>query len=331
LQEHEIVMHIIEMEAEMAGEDKEYLQVRIPDKEKLSRLLNKLKGDDRTMAQYAADCGDISPSTLSRILNGRISKPLSIDVLQKLYEHKSPDCELEFRYLADANGMMKKDAYESRTSRADFRNARILERREADRALITDLSNELFDRGYMLRVIRHLFKSSNSKSILTNRFDYEIQLQLENTILRWQIVLLPYHLDQERINGYMNTMEMSKDEATAKCLQRDMAMIFDRYATNFLIDAWQPDRLKGKKQSYVFTDQLYYDEFHKYMKNTYFHNEVTTILMDETAHTVIKEEWFNCPQAKEASRIFDKPVLYPGSNIDSSNEYAEWDNSDDDN
>ena len=64
--------------------DTEYVQVRTPDIMRISEYVIKAKGINRTMAQFAEDCG-IGASTLSRIANGKISKPLSEDTVKAIF------------------------------------------------------------------------------------------------------------------------------------------------------------------------------------------------------------------------------------------------------
>ena len=73
--------------------DTEYVQVRTPDIMRISEYVIKAKGINRTMAQFAEDCG-IGASTLSRIANGKISKPLSEDTVKAIYEHRAPESKI---------------------------------------------------------------------------------------------------------------------------------------------------------------------------------------------------------------------------------------------
>ena len=57
-----------------------YMQTRVPDITELGNLLKKAKGSNRTMAEYAKECG-VSPSTFSRIATGKITQPLSFETV----------------------------------------------------------------------------------------------------------------------------------------------------------------------------------------------------------------------------------------------------------
>ena len=56
--------------------EENYIQSRVPDIVALGNLLKMGKGNNRTMAEYAKQCG-ASPSTFSRIATGKITQPLS--------------------------------------------------------------------------------------------------------------------------------------------------------------------------------------------------------------------------------------------------------------
>ena len=63
----------------------EFVSVRIPDKMLIASLINKAKGS-RNMAQLAEVCG-VSASTLSRAVNGKITKPMSVELIKSISEH----------------------------------------------------------------------------------------------------------------------------------------------------------------------------------------------------------------------------------------------------
>ena len=95
--------------------DTEYVQVRTPDIMRISEYVIKAKGINRTMAQFAEDCG-IGASTLSRIANGKISKPLSEDTVKAIYEHRAPESKIDLDMFMLANGMRDKKEHERRAS-----------------------------------------------------------------------------------------------------------------------------------------------------------------------------------------------------------------------
>lgn len=109
------------IEASVTVEEiKQYQQIRTPDYALLANLLNKAKGPERAMAQFAEDT-QIGASTLSRIVNLNIKKPLSIDTIVAIYEARAnkEDTYL-LESLARATGLFPGDYAERVKSRHDF-------------------------------------------------------------------------------------------------------------------------------------------------------------------------------------------------------------------
>ena len=89
----------------------EYIQVRTPDIMKIGEYVVKAKGANRTMAQFAEECG-IGASTLSRIANGKIRKPLTEEVIRSIYEHRDEESNITLNAFMRLNGFMEKERYE---------------------------------------------------------------------------------------------------------------------------------------------------------------------------------------------------------------------------
>ena len=99
---------------------RDYVQVRTPDKAALANCVNRAKGQSRTMAQFADDC-QISASTLSRIVNRKITNPLSIDIIIKIFENRAEaQDEHLLEALARANGLHPKEYADRVNAREGF-------------------------------------------------------------------------------------------------------------------------------------------------------------------------------------------------------------------
>ena len=71
-------------------EIRNYKQIRTPDYSLLASLVSQAKGSERTMAQFSEATG-IGASTLSRLVNHNIKKPLSLDVIIRIYENRADE------------------------------------------------------------------------------------------------------------------------------------------------------------------------------------------------------------------------------------------------
>ena len=102
--------------------------------------------------------------------------------------------------------------------------------------------------------------------------------------------------------------------------RRPLRMMFDQYirraTTWFLLDAWEPEEVKGMKVSFAFVDKQLFDLFKDYVQNANLHNEMTLILMDQDDFRVISEVWIPGDYKPMTNiSVFDAPM--PGSNDDS--------------
>lgn len=85
----------------------EYVRIRQPDRDKLAELVVRAKGEGRTMKQFALECG-VNPSTLSRIVNKRISGANSDALIDAIYRNAAPESGVTLEMLLDAHGMIPK-------------------------------------------------------------------------------------------------------------------------------------------------------------------------------------------------------------------------------
>lgn len=299
------------------NDNKEYVQDGTVDKAQLSKFLNRLKGADRSMAQFASDCGDISASTLSRIVNGKISKPLPFETLKMLYDHRDPESHVNFEMLARANGMVPKEDYERIQQRRSM-GLRMEAERRKEEDIKTLICNELFDRGHSIRAMRMSMMLRNSSAHNTSSFgttassDFIIKMADRGSKFEWRFVICTMHVETERVryisDGETSDAESMTDEQIKSRAAFMMSRFLNSYSRNFLIDAWNPGYFENIKYSYVFVDETYYNMFRLALKDAPFNNEVTTILIDENTHKVVKEEWLNCPQAAGSTSVFDEHI-----------------------
>ena len=94
--------------------NQEFVVVRVPDKLALGQLITEIRGE-RTMAQLAEQC-NVSPSTLSRAVNGKMTKPLSQELIKALAAKSDDPFMLE--RLVRANGMADAKTCEERKQMA---------------------------------------------------------------------------------------------------------------------------------------------------------------------------------------------------------------------
>ena len=291
-------------------ERKQYVQFTEPDKAALKRLLGECKGPDRTMAQMGEDTG-LSPSMLSRINNGNITKPLSEDTLQAIFDHKAEGCSVEMEDLYRANGMV---TVEERNMRAHGLESRRLAEAAKELAQQT-IINELFSRGYAVKAdIPYSMvgrtslmdaRTDKERGDLTARYDLGIILPELHDLSEWMFLIY---------TGPMQTLSYAENRAPEINSRMTIRRMMQMRNEIFLIDAWQPERLEGMKYSWVFADPNLYDAFREYTKTARLNNAMSTILVDLNDRVILKEEWMNCPMKDDYVSLFrDEGDRRPGT------------------
>lgn len=260
----------------------QYFQLAAPDRMKLAELLLKAKGPSRTMADFAQLTG-ISTSTLSRIANGKITKPLNHELLQTVYNCRDGEANFSFSALLLANGTVEKDAYEkgkAMTQRLLAHEESIIHERQAKNAIV----NALLARGITVQSIPRSFEHRKYESPFGISAPYDFNFYIEDA--------------PERL-WYFEVVDKPGGIPTG------MGRTFIKTSRIFLLDAWQPDFLKGQKNSFIFFYRETYAQFVANYQGAPIQSSVSAILVNPKTEEVIEESWIS-EQAKIGS-VFDRP------------------------
>ena len=291
------------------NQPKDYVQVRTPDKNAIADLVIRAKGPNRTMAQFAEVC-NLSASTLSRIVNGKITKPLTTEALLKIYEHHADGKHEAFlEHLARVNGMMEKEEY----ARITAQNSIFTERNaDIDREVKMKnlIMNELFDRGIPVMRPKYTYKmkaGTHASSIFPGRLgDFALTLPKNSKEHIWSFFWFP---------------EVTTSEKAAP-VPRMLQWITRKLACWFLLDAWEPDSLRNLKTSFVFADPAIFEGFLEVLHTASLKNEMSAILVDTDRMSVIKEVWLPGSFAKPGESIFDKPKIETLEDFDDETDFV---------
>lgn len=227
--------------------DMEYIGVRIPDKMMIASLINEAKGN-RTMAQLAEAC-NVSASMLSRVVNGKITKPMSVDVIRSIAENAETRSPAFFEKLARANGLMPKAQYEEREARGESKHrSRIEERREQETKAQNIIMTELLKRGIPVKLMNWRDAELHSTCGQSLPFDFAIETDLGDGPLVWSFMIIPYTLGD--VLGESNA-------PVGYYLRRAM----QNMSGWFLTDAWEPELLENRLHTFLFLDGSVYMSF----------------------------------------------------------------------
>jgi len=289
---------------------KGYKQVRTPDVAALANCISRAKGSERTMAQFAADTG-ISASTLSRIVNMNIKKPLSTEMIIAIFVNRAEQAD---EYLLDsiarANGLASPD----RVERMSDRN-RMHERRFNEMNVVTMMKNAILGgvlaagipiaKVYEGRVMNSYEADQGLPMIYEGRScDFFMALgENLSKIKVWRVYAFPYTLDEE------DTRMRHPARMALHSVTRGIAPLFLR-------DAWDAESLSGTKTSFAFVDERIFAPFVEQMRCAKLNNEMTILLLDPTnGYKVIDEVWIPGTY-NQLSNISVFSVPMPGSEAD---------------
>lgn len=275
---------------------------RTPDYARISQLVTRAKGPDRTMQQFA-EVAQIGPSTLSRIANMLIKKPLSKEVIAQIYvaRYDSNDFSL-LEALATANGYYPKE------QRSDSGHREVIERTiQLERQMKNILIAGVVACGLpVTQVLDASWKGGDALPTILRPISGDLVLSTQvgsNTkrTKRWVFELnttLPPAESSDRVHRPRSSARM--------CLER--------YSRYYLTDAWQPESLNDVKISFVFIWPDLYNAFISLLEDAQINNEMTAILIDQQAGTVVQEEWlpgkFVPPSSGSIFSVPQTPTVY---------------------
>ena len=118
-------------------------KIRDQDISKFSDLVNKAKGPNRSMRQFAKDMGK-NPTQLSRALNGQLKGGCPNDLLALIANYADQESGVTLEALMEANGQVPKKSLQA---------ARMQRETEISALYAQTLSSELIRRGYTVTAI----------------------------------------------------------------------------------------------------------------------------------------------------------------------------------
>lgn len=294
--------------------EENYIQSRVPDIVALGNLLKMGKGANRTMAEYAKECG-ASPSTFSRIATGKITQPLSFETLINIWKYADPSSRLGFIDLTKANGLVGRDFAEKKERRRPGSFERDEEQFSAEREMKNIVTEELLERGLSIQQQKRIHIDENIPAIMSGAGRAGMILRIQGYEPKyWNIRAMSY-VGIKRVTVGQEPAPGIDFECEADFMFRDCAEMF-------LKDLWEPDRTKDIKMSFLFMDKETLEAFWRNLRYAKVNGCFSLILVDRERQTVIEERFVPRIDGTTPSSLFDLPMV--GENDDWS-EGVVWD------
>lgn len=270
------------------------VEVTKPDGDAIAEIVNEAKGD-RTLKEYA-DATGISAPTLSRIMNGKITRPLSIETIVSLLSQSDMNTLGTMHKLARSCGYMSKAEQSALRGRIQLRQTREGLYANVKRLMLTVIVTELFQRGTTNdpRLLESDPGTLFTVSEQTIKYDFAFDAEQDGNKKLWCFFCFP-----------QNVEDYKASHISADKLARG---IFRELSTLFLTDAWMPSEHADKKISFCFSDADIFEEFCSLMGSSKFNNEFSAILIDEDANRVLEENCFKANNGVQQDSVFSLPL-----------------------
>lgn len=241
----------------------DFVKIGKPNQKKTAELILKAKGNKRTMAAFAKQCGT-SASTLSRIVNGKNSRKCSDELLEAIFKNADPDANFSFDELMEAQGMAPK-----------LRNGRTrrFEQQKYEQTIEFILFDEIISRGFSI--------SRPREEQISDALNYPYRPDLcvvtdaidGASLLTWHFEFWSLaYTNKPSEADYWNQIKRIRQK-----LLMNLGMIY-------------MDKLVNDKMSFVVTEKYVYDTLIRSIHDTKLKVRVSVILVD-LEDKCIKEEY----------------------------------------
>lgn len=274
--------------------ESDLVQVTSPDAAAVAEIVNAAKGD-RTLKEYA-DATGISSPTLSRIMNGKITRPLTTSTIVSLISESDINTLGTMYKLARASGYMSKSQQSALLGRMQLRQTREGLFASVKRLMLTVVVTELYQRG-TVNDSRLLESEPGNLFTITEqvmKYDFAFDVDREGEKSEWCFICFPQTIEDYKVTP------VSADKL-ARSMVKELSPLF-------LTDAWIPSQHADKKISFCFADANVFEDFCSLMDYSKFNNRFSAILIDTDNNRVIEERCFDTSNGAHQESVFDLPL-----------------------
>ncbi len=286
-------MNQLEMDENIKALEADFVLVSEPDAETVAKLVLEAKGEERTMKEFAEATG-ISAPTLSRIVNGKITRPMSVINMLRVIDKSVEESSANFFALARANGYMSKSEQRAIRDRVQVRKQKNGVYMTVKELMSLIVKAGFVDRGCQADTTILENNPGGLESIFEHvpKYDFNLRTQYKEDEFDWVFYMLPYSVQEE---GF------SADKLCCQII-RELSPIF-------MTDSWKPDLYKDKKITFGFVDKELFEVFYAYMQQAEFNNRFSVCLLNTDTGRV-EETSFIAKNFKNNESLFDlSPIL----------------------
>lgn len=290
-----------------ANESLEYIkndlvQVAEPNPTDLAEIVKRIVGST-PLREFGNKAG-MSASTLSRIMNGKITKPLNAETLMNIVESTGTSGKEMvdlYEEMAKANGMMSKVIQKKMLQEMKMEKHQIILRKNVKELMFTILLARLAERGNWVNAQKDDFDLDVQGGCLKNitemgiRYDTRMDITHEGEHYTWILWLFP-HSEEDFPRGGFNPKSLANQ------LVRGLSPVF-------LADSWQPELYVDTKLTFCFADEAVFESFCNVLSGAKLNNRFSAILIDPKELRIFKEELFPSSNYPNSISLFSFPPM----------------------
>lgn len=273
----------------------DFVLVSEPDAQEIASIVLNAKGEGRTMKEFAEATG-ISAPTLSRIANGKIAKPMSVENMLRIIEKSVEESSANFFALVRANGYISKSEQKAIRDRQHVRKARQGLQVTVKGLMSLIIKAAFVDRGCSMDVTVLDDNPGGLESIFERvpKYDFNLRTEYKGDEFDWIFYLIPHSSEDYVTENY------DVDKLGCQIL-RELSPLF-------MADAWKPELYAGKKITFAMIDKELYDVFYNYLKQARFNNRFSICLLNTDTGRV-EETSFATADNNPNESLFDLPPI----------------------
>ena len=281
--------------------EKEYVQKKVPDWDKLIELIERAKGSDRSMRDFAGLC-EKSPATFTRIVKKSYRKPLEKGFIYKIFENASPQSGVTLEDLVRANGYApEEDDTTSDTEmpkgkmETGYVDCRDILLKEIGRRKVNFMAYTMgtsFEAGNG-SVVEELEAYQIGMSVLKVRVEgFSVPYRVFKSCMVPKYFLVP---DEDREHDYSDKFILE--------------FVINNIAKIFLLDAWKGQVPQEYAFSIVFRQERAFRVFVNHAAQMPLNHTMTAVLIDPETKSVVKEEILSGKFGEPVESIFNLPIV----------------------
>ena len=278
------------------------VQVAEPNPTDLAEIVKRVVGST-PLREFGAKAG-MSAATLSRIMNGKITRPLNVETLMNIVvssDTSGKEMVNLYEEIAMANGMTSKSIQKKVFAEMEMEKQRNYHQSRAKKLMFMILLTTLAERGNWFNRQKDDLDLDGQGGYLKNiteiglHYDTGMDIRYKEENYTWILWLFPYS-EESYPSGNFDPKRIANQ------LVRELSPVF-------LADSWKPELYADAKLTFCFANEALFECFCNALSGAKLNNRFSAILIDLNGIRYSKEELFHSANYPNTISLFSLPKV----------------------